>query len=230
MSAPREKPGTGVARKSETRAKRGAEAAAALHSEALEHALSKAWGLPVRIVATETVLDPSTLSAGESKRLKEFAAEPRRESYLRGRAALKELLAAAGVSPDTSKLRFPNPRFSLSHSATLAVAAGIPAGAAEGFGIDLELRPPPRIEAARFFMAPDEQARLVKAPPQTLLRVWTIKEAVFKADPNNAFTSVRAYRVEDLDALSGSIAFGKKSVLYRTFELPGGYLTFALLR
>ncbi len=202
----------------------------AFNAPALEHALEREWGLRVLIVVTDRRADAGRLTPGEEKQLGEFTAPARRDSWLRGRAALKELLAALGEGDDTSRLRFPNPRVSLSHSAARAVAAGTSSREVAGLGVDLELRAPPRLEAARFFMAPREKARLEKAPPQTLLRLWTVKEAAFKADPGNALTSLRAYRIEDPDALSGAIPLGERAIRYRTFELPGGYLSVALLR
>jgi 4'-phosphopantetheinyl transferase EntD len=202
----------------------------AFGAPALERALEDEWGLRVRLAVADRLLQENLLTSGESSQLADLTAPARRESWLRGRAALKELLAALGESADTSRLRFPHPRVSLSHSAANAVAAGTDSRETAGLGVDLELRAPPRVEAARFFMAPDEKARLEQAPPQTLLRLWTVKEAAFKADPGNALSSLRAYRIEDPDALSGSIPLGPRSLRYRSFPLPGGYLSVAVLR
>jgi len=196
----------------------------------LEQTLSKGWGLRVRAVVTDKVYDAKRLTPAEQMHLTGLSTPKRQTSWLLGRSALKELLPALALSEDTTLLRFPHPKLSLSHSGGWAVAIGTDAPLVAGTGVDLELRAPPRVETARFFMSPDELPRLEKAPPKTLLRVWTIKEAVFKSDPDNATTSVRAYRLQDPDAPAGAISVGTRTFRYQTFEVPGGFLTAALLK
>lgn len=195
----------------------------------LEEALAQAWKIPFRAVVTQEAASPDRLTPGETRLLKEMKNARRRDSWLRGRRALKALLEALGENPDTSLVRVPHPRLSLSHSGEWAVALGTAAPGTAGVGVDLELREPPRVESMRFFLAPEEQARLGQAPPRTLLRLWTVKEAIFKADPDNALASVRGYVLEDPEAPEGRVRTGRKSFFYRTFEVPGGFLTAAVL-
>jgi 4'-phosphopantetheinyl transferase EntD len=201
-----------------------------IDAAALEETLSKNWGLRVHAAVTDKVYDAKRLTPSEQMHLAGLSTPKRQTSWLLGRSALKDLLAALRLPEDTTALRFPNPRVSLSHSGGWAIAIGTDAPLVAGIGVDLELRPPPRVETARFFMSPEELPRLEKASPKTLLRVWTIKEAVFKADPDNALTSVRAYRLQDPDAPAGAISVGTRTFRYRTFEIPGGFLTAALLK
>jgi phosphopantetheinyl transferase len=89
----------------------------------------------------------------------------------------------------------PHPRLSLSHSGDLAVAVGLREAYAAGVGVDLERDRdvPPR--AARFFLSESEDR---PADQRLLLELWTVKEAVFKADLDNAGRLLRDYRVVEI--------------------------------
>ena len=158
----------------------------------------------------------------------------RRDSWLRGRAALKRLLTALGEADDTSTLRFPHPRVSLTHSGGWAVAVG---GTPDllGIGVDLEVRVPPRAETSRRFLSDGEIewiGRLGEAErPRTLLRLWTVKEAAYKADPGNGGASFRDYTLDDPAQLCGTILRRPSGPLFRhgSFEVSGGFLSLAIL-
>lgn len=156
----------------------------------------------------------ATLTAGELAALPDG---PRRKDWLLGRAALK----AHGVD-DTSTVVFPNRCLSLTHSAGVAVAARCD-GDQAGVGVDLEAWRTIDPRAARFFLGPDERG--------DLLRLWTVKEALFKATPANAGAALVDYRVEDPRAHEGTA----QDRLGRTFEYlsrrrPEGWLTIAVCR
>jgi 4'-phosphopantetheinyl transferase EntD len=158
----------------------------------------------------------------------------RRDSWLRGRAVLKRLLTALGEADDTSALRFPHPRISLTHSGGWAVAVGAASGLL-GIGVDLELRVPPRFETARRFLSDGELewiGQLGEAEsPRALLRLWTVKEAVYKADPGNGSASFRDYTLDDPAQLRGTVIRRLSGPVFRygSFELPGGFLSLAIL-
>jgi 4'-phosphopantetheinyl transferase EntD len=140
------------------------------------------------------------LTPGEHATLATLKAEARRESWLRGRAALKRLLG----NVDTSRLRFPHPEISLTHTADVAVA--VSCKGARGTGVDLEIRPPSE-RAARRFLSDLEFA--AAAGPDDWLLLWTVKEACFKADLRNAGRTVVDYAVKDLRFRHASVrAFG----------------------
>lgn len=200
-----------------------------IEAASLEEALVRSWKIPFRASVTNEPAPAERLTPGEALLLKEMKNPRRRDSWLRGRRALKSLLEALGENPDTSLVRVPHPRLSLSHSGGWAVALGTASPRTAGVGVDLELREPPRVESMRFFLAPQEQALLRQAPARTLLRLWTVKEAIFKADPDNALASVRGYVLEDPEAPEGRVCTGSKTFHYRTFEVPGGFLTAAVL-
>ncbi|MFJ9632495.1 phosphopantetheine-binding protein [Streptomyces sp. NPDC101175] len=107
-----------------------------------------------------------------------------------GRHALRIAAAAAGLPGDPADYRFPHPRASLTHTEHAGVAAVLVGGAADGLGVDLEHDRPVRPATARFYLRDDE-------PRDELLRLWTVKEAMFKADLANATRVLRDYRAND---------------------------------
>jgi len=60
-----------------------------------------------------------------------------------------------------------------------------------------------------------------------MVRLWTLKEAVFKADPENATTALHAYAVLRPEALSGIAVRGSARFTYVTHRLDGGTLSVA---
>jgi acyl carrier protein len=104
--------------------------------------------------------------------------------------------------------RFPHPRASVTHTERAGAAAVLVSGPASGVGVDLEHDRPVSPAMTRFYLRDDE-------PPGDPLRLWTVKEAMFKADPGNATRLLRDYRVSDP-------AYQHTSVRYR-----GGWLSVA---
>lgn len=185
---------------------------------AAERAVSAALGAPVRLRGATRPLPLAHLSPGE--RAAWGALPPagrRRADWLRGRAALKLLLAGA----DTCDVAFPHPGVSLTHSGELAVAAG--AGGQLGFGVDFEAAHAVDARAARFFLHPHERAE-----GGELLRLWTVKEALYKATPDNGGGGLLDYELADHEAPVGSATDGRGRVFrYASGWLPGGPLTVA---
>ena len=166
---------------------------------------TRALGLPMRLAAAAE--PAAALSPGERATLQGLKAERRRESWLRGRAALKALLGDI----DTSTLSFPHPELSLTHTEDIAVA--VACEGAGGVGVDLEVRPPSE-RAARRFLSEEEFA--ASGGPDGWLRFWTVKEACFKADLGNKGRTILEYSPQDPRFRHASV---------RVF---GGWLTVAL--
>ena len=157
---------------------------------------------------------------------------PRRAVWLLGRAALKDLLAQLDLPADTSGITFPHPRLSLSHSEGCAVAIGTRDEQINGIGVDLELRAGPRPEAMRFFLAPSEREWVESSPERNerLLRLWTIKEALYKAFAENHDTSFRDYILADPAADAGRAELAteyRAAFCYASFAIDGGFLSVA---
>ena len=173
----------------------------------------------------EVVTEPlavGELSAGERAAFDRLTGELRRRDWLLGRAALKRLLGGA----DTSTVRFPHPRLSLAHSGGVAVAAALDRGAPHaGLGVDFELWRAPDARTARFFLHADERPREASG----LLRLWTVKEALFKATPANAGAQLLDYRLDDPGAAAGTARDGRGNAFrYASGMLPAGPLSVAV--
>lgn len=155
----------------------------------------------------------------------------RREEWLRGRGRLKEVLRCLEESEDTSRLKFPNARFSLSHSGDRAMAVGIPdTRGIDGIGVDMERPRPVKAEAARFFLNEIERQRLTRSTESDRLRLWTVKEALFKAHPENEGQGVKDYFILFPDRLSGSAVHPRsgRRFLYHSEASSEGVLTVAV--
>lgn len=200
----------------------------------------EALGMEIAFAVARDPLPRESLSPAESARLDGFGLPGRREDWLRGRAALKRLLARLGLPADTSLLAFPHARLSLTHSAGVAVAAALPGSpAAAGIGVDYEARRAMKAGTERFFLAPPERerARAAALRDRDLLRLWTVKEALFKADPLNRSGGGRylsGYVVEGpLEAAEGrargpgpdALEFG-----FASWDAGDGFLSVALSR
>jgi hypothetical protein len=210
-------------------------ALAALDAEALGALAVEALGLRLDFALALDPLDPGVLASGERVRYASLGHPARRTEWLRGRAALKILLRRQGHTEDTSLLHFPHPRLSLTHSAGLALAVSSPDPSLQGLGIDFEAHRPVKPGTERFFLTEAERNRLGQSSEADLLRLWTVKEALFKADPDNGRDGGRhlfSY------SLSGSLraphgeALGPDPVnrfRYFTLETPEGFLSVAVL-
>jgi phosphopantetheinyl transferase len=165
----------------------------------LASTLGEPLGLDLRfnVASGEGTVD--SLSPVERERFLVLENTPRAKSWLLGRAALRALCSELDTCDDIDVLTFPNPRFSLTHSSDVALAVAEPSGCLDGIGIDLEVDARIRPAAARFFLTGDEQSwlRSLKSErwPLHLLRLWCIKEAVFKADPGNAWQTLADYEL-----------------------------------
>ncbi|HLY12247.1 MAG TPA: 4'-phosphopantetheinyl transferase superfamily protein [Planctomycetota bacterium] len=204
-----------------------------IHEASLTDALLETFSLPILACVDGKPIPEDRLSPGEREDLAKLTAPVRRESWLRGRAALKRLLGALGKEPDTSTLRFPNPQLSLTHSESWAVAIGLNSEKVAGLGVDLELKSIPKPETARKFLNPSELVWLRRMDeadhPRLLHRLWTVKEALFKADPENAGNTIRDYALADPGFVAGRARRGTRLFHYASFEVPEGFLSVAVL-
>jgi phosphopantetheinyl transferase len=204
-----------------------------INEASLTHALLETFSLPILACVEGTTIAEDRLSAGEREELARLTAPERRESWLRGRAALKRLAGAIGVDADTSAFRFPHPRVSLTHSEAWAVAIGLNSEKVGGIGVDLELKSVPKPETARKFLNPSEMVWLRRMDegdhPRLLHRLWTVKEALFKADPENPGKSLRDYALADPGFVAGRARRGSLQFHYASFEVPEGFLSVAVL-
>jgi 4'-phosphopantetheinyl transferase EntD len=209
-----------------------------LEPAVVESLLLRRLGVAIAVEIATDPIDPGLLTPGERGDLELLRGAGRREEWLTGRAALKRLCARLGECADTAALRFPSPWLSLTHARYHAVAVAAAPGALSGLGVDLECGSAPRLEAARLFLTPTERAGLAQIRPERsareLLRLWTVKECVFKADPCNKRRLLADYALAEPFARVGrGVAprcadHAAPSFLYASLPLANGYLSVAI--
>ena len=214
----------------------------------LERHFREALGIPVLLEAVRGPASPRAPWPGLMEETARFGDTARAASWLRGRAALERLLERltseqeSGSSgdariPSAPGVRFPHPFLSLTHTRDWAIAAGTIPGAALGIGVDLELRTGMREGAERFFLGAEETRRLLAMPAEARgeerVRLWTVKEALFKANPANQGTLLGHCLLEDPGAVAGAARRrGDPAARLRYASVPldgGGALSVAVL-
>lgn len=141
----------------------------------------------------------------------------RQDSWYTSRAALQQLL------PQDRRAAFqdfPACDVSISHTGEWAAALYVEHGM--GCGIDIEWPRKFSPGIARHMLHPSEQS--VLSPARDLLRVWTIKEALFKADMDNADKLLHHYSAADINADTGDAVRhdGRVALRYWSSRLANG--------
>jgi len=188
---------------------------------AAEWAVSIGLAVPVVLRGATSPVDLADLTGGERRQLPD-AGSRRRQDWLLGRAALKQVVEGG----DTSLVGFPHPCLSLTHASGVAVAARADGGQA-GLGVDYEgpHATDPRI--APLFLV--ERERDGAAGPDDLLRLWTVKEALFKATPENLGATFLDYEVAEPAALVGdAVDRTGRRLRYVSGGFGGGWLSVAV--
>jgi hypothetical protein len=202
---------------------------------ALEEHFRRALGIPVFLEAARGDAAPRRLWQGLSAETARFGDPARAASWTRGRAALECLLERLAVDGPAGAVGFPHPFLSLTHTGDWAIAAGTAPGAALGIGVDLEMRTGMREGAERFFLCAEETAWLLARPRESRgrerVRLWTVKEALYKANPRNEGTLLGHYLLEEPGTSAGT-ARGKDDpaarYLYASVALDPGALSLAV--
>lgn len=164
----------------------------------------------------------------------EAAAQPQRLLERKSaRLALQEVLIELGEGPrDVENLKFPQRCLSISHSTGVAVACGVAdRSPVRGMGIDVERARTVSARLGRFFLRDEEASALGSVSNEEVLRLWTVKEAIFKADPQNKDRVLRHYRVNDLRQGSGPAMHVDSGAGFYFASVPlvdGGWLTVAI--
>ncbi|MBW3611822.1 MAG: hypothetical protein KY438_09875 [Actinobacteria bacterium] len=178
--------------------------------------LSIRLGVAVQVHAVSRPVAVADLSPGERAQLP--SAARRQQEWLLGRAALKKLMDGG----DTSGVRFPDRCLSLTHAAGRAVAASCRGGQA-GLGVDYEGWHTVDPRTARFFLQEHER------DGADLLRLWTVKEALYKATPDNGQVAFLDYGVLRPEALYGAaVDRAGRDFRYASAPVGSGWLTVAV--
>jgi len=194
-------------------------------------------GMRLQITIADRAIESTCLTPGEQAQFARFHTEARRAAWKTGRAALKRLRIRCGEDGDTSGLVFPNPRYSLTHSGGYAIAAGAVAAELAGVGIDFEVLRQVDLRVGRFFLTAHECAWLQGLPDRhhaaALLRLWTIKEALFKSDAENHCTGLADYGLAEPGERRGQVVMrrGKGVAMqYVCYAFGPGILSVAVAR
>ena len=178
------------------------------------------------------------LSPSEIKECKYAENSSRYFDWIQGRSALKKVFVYLNKSIDVAKISFHDQCFSISHTKDCAVAIGVldSVESSNGVGIDLELSRKVDAKHTRYYLSKYE-SDLVNSNDD-LLRLWTVKEALFKADPSNDGGVLKNYNVKNPKTLKGE-AINKKGDIfyYNSIKNPvdkfldkkcGGWMTWAI--
>jgi hypothetical protein len=230
------------------------------------HSLAESLGslVAVRLVGTQEPAPVRLLTDAEQATFAAIEGTAREATWLRGRQALKILMADGDCQYDTTQLTFPHPYISLTHCRDTAIAVEltpqvVPVGwKLCGTGVDFERYRPIRTAAARFFLTEEERRGLPfpnlerQADSQrqagyrgcqdrrgdamhrpALLRLWTIKEALFKADPDNETRVIGDYHIthSSAHAAAGTAIVGNSEGIcfhFASLATKTGYLSVAM--
>ncbi|MGH3466116.1 MAG: 4'-phosphopantetheinyl transferase superfamily protein [Thermocrispum sp.] len=107
-----------------------------------------------------------------------------------------------------------------------------------GIGVDIEDDRAPEPETAGLFLTCTERSQLTAVAPEqgppTLQRLWTVKEALFKADPDNSTGVLRRYSVTSATARHGpavrhrTASPAAPAFHYLSLALPRGFISVAV--
>jgi phosphopantetheinyl transferase (holo-ACP synthase) len=132
-----------------------------------------------------------------------------------------------------SPLNVAHPRFSLTHAGglALAVALAIPSPVVTGVGVDYEPLRPLRPGAERFFLSQQERTDGGPLTPSCLIHYWTLKEALFKADPMQT-RRLTQYELVGLRPQGNGSAYrvdgSRQQFIYASAPYAGGFVSVAL--
>lgn len=155
-------------------------------TEKLAQSLGNAVRTPLRFCIISGEFESLPLSNAEGSAYAVYTNPRRKQSWLRARCALKTLMKSTGEHTDTSLIPFPDKRYSISHAGDIAVAVARLDDAPKGMGVDLEICRSLKSGSERFFLNEIEKAWLDSCNDaqrnDERIRLWTIKEAVYKSD------------------------------------------------
>lgn len=185
----------------------------------------------VSVAVAQEPIPLTSLTLAELKILESFKGEFRKHVWRTGRNALKCLLEALKSPIDTANLQFPHPYISLTHCAGMAVA--VATNHSLGIGVDYQANSSIKPESGRFFLTNSEKNWLSQQSEEgqslNLLRLWTIKEALFKADLNNVSSRYFDFETETPGSCEHGKAWqGQVRYNYATLPWNKGFLSIAV--
>ena len=195
----------------------------------LEADLGRRLSGPVYLASARTPLAEHLLNSADRQRLASFTTTDRKNQWLRGRNALSAVAEKLDIETQLSALNPPCPGISLTHSDRISIAAGI--GTAQGIGIDFESWRQIEPAMLRCFLTETEREQLTVPSNFTRLRLWTVKEALFKASAANQGLLLTDFEIGEVGVMTGrarNCTRGNSALRYTSFMLRQGLLSIAI--
>ena len=202
---------------------------------ALEQSMGSDLGHDLTMANADTTFAYTSLTRPEWARLNEMSNTRRKNDWLRGRNALKQVLSALGRDTDTSTIAFPHRQLSLTHAGGEAFSVA-DISRTSGVGIDYEPLRSVNQKISRWFLNPLEQAWLDSLDyarvDDQIVRLWTMKEAAFKSFPGNKDGSLLDFTVVEPGARMSDVitACGDYQIRVACELHEKGYLSVATCR
>jgi len=169
----------------------------------------------------------------EFKMSRDYVNESYRKDWVASREALYNLKERLSDKQRISDISFPSERYSLSHSNGNGLALGT-SEKVRGVGVDFEYCRRMKAETARFFLSSDEieMAKSLTSGKieENLVRLWTIKEAIFKSDRLNVDRGIKDYDIVNLSFNSGNarVDNGKKKQKFKFSNYYDGKMSLSV--
>ena len=195
----------------------------------LEIDLRRRLNGPVYLASARAPLAEHLLDSDDRQRLASFTTTDRKKQWLRGRSALSAVAAKLDIETQLSALNPPCPGISLTHNDKISIAAGI--GTAQGIGIDFESWRQIEPAMLRCFLTETEREQLTVPSNFTRLRLWTVKEALFKASAANQRLLLTDFEIDEVGVMTGvarNCTRGNSALRYTSFMLRQGLLSIAI--
>jgi 4'-phosphopantetheinyl transferase EntD len=200
-----------------------------MKTKRLEIDLRRRLNGPVFLASARAPLAEHLLDSTDRQHLASFATVDRKNQWLRGRSALTAIAAKLDIEPRLSALNPPCPGISLTHSDRISIAAGI--STAQGIGIDFESWRQIEADMLRCFLTANEQQQLTVPSNFTRLRLWTVKQALYKASPANQVLQLTDFEIDQISAMTGraqNCTRENSELRYTSFMLRQGLLSIAI--
>ncbi len=199
-----------------------------MNKKRLELDLKRRLNEPVCLTLARAPLADNFLDSVDRQRLSSFSTSARKKQWLRGRSALYAIAAKLEMNIPLSALDPPCPGISLTHNGKISIAAGV--GSRRGIGVDFESWRLIEPAMLRWFLTESEQQQLAVPSNFTRLRLWTIKEALFKASSENQGLLLTDFEIDEVAAMTGCArnCTSNSQLHYTSFMLRQGVLSIAI--
>ncbi|TNF92235.1 MAG: 4'-phosphopantetheinyl transferase superfamily protein [Gammaproteobacteria bacterium] len=199
-------------------------------SQSLSHAFSQHLGRTLVIAVSSEPIQQELLGEKGRQIFQGFRYEKRRQEWSCGRHALLQVMRHVGDETDPDGLGFPHKRYSLTHSQGKAIAIADADSQLAGIGIDYESMRQMKPGVERFFLTDDERMDIqaVGNDDTRLLRLWTIKEALFKADPKNGQRLLKDYHLQQPLEMHGAVSLHGSIFHYICMAVDDGFISVAI--